>query len=390
MRSKLIWIFAGEASGDLYGARLVRELAAVSRGGARIACMGGPEMKKAGAEIIADSSEMGVVGGVELVGKFFKIASVFLGLVKRAAAERPDLVVLIDYPGFNIRFAKKMRALGIPVLWYISPQVWAWRKSNIPKLAERCRKMMVIFPFEPDVYKGSGLETEFTGHPLAEIVRERRDPALKRDPDLVILLPGSRGSETSRLFKPMLEAAALLYERRPGLKFVVSAPRKSVYDDLVRIRSGMEAAGFKTPPLSIECGRTDVLLQTASAGLAASGTVTVECAIAGVPLVVAYRLHPFSFFLARRVIKIKLFRGFFTMVNVIADREIFQEFLQFQVTPRALADAFEKIMPGGERRAEVERGMAEVTDALSLKSRGASRRAAEICWELANECAKHS
>ncbi|MBQ9338045.1 MAG: lipid-A-disaccharide synthase [Lentisphaeria bacterium] len=371
-----IWIVAGESSGDLYGAKLARDLRKLDPS-AEIAGMGGVKMRNAGVRLLVDSTELGVVGFIEVLGILFKILRILFFLVKKAGEERPDAVVLIDYPGFNIRLAKQLKKRGIPVIWYISPQVWVWRKSNIPRLARYCTKMMVIFPFEVDVYRGSGLEVEFVGHPLVETVQERRDPALVRDPNSILLLPGSRKSETKRLLAPLLDAAVLLKKRHPELHFVISAPREKVAADL---RRGLEEyrhlhPGEELPEFPIESGKTPELLQTCIAGFAASGTVTVECAIAGLPLVVAYRLNPVTFLLARLIIR-KLFRNAFTMPNIILDRKLFEEFLQFQVTPDALVEAMEKILPGGSRRAEVEAGMAEMTREISGGVTGAGENAA--------------
>ena len=170
VRPSKIWIVAGESSGDLYGAQLTRDLKRLDPT-VEIAGMGGAKMREAGVRLLVDSTELGVVGIVEVLGILFKIIRIMLFLLREAEKERPDAVVLIDYPGFNIRLAKRLKARGIPVVWYISPQVWVWRKSNIPKLARYCTKMMVIFPFETEVYKGTGLDVEFVGHPLVEIVR---------------------------------------------------------------------------------------------------------------------------------------------------------------------------------------------------------------------------
>lgn len=377
-KDTLIWIMAGESSGDLYGARIASELRRISPG-VRIAGMGGVEMRKAGVDILVDSSELGVVGLIEVLGNLFTFIRILLFFTREAARQRPDAVVMVDYPGFNIRFAKRLWKLGIPVIWYISPQVWVWRKSNIPKLAKYCRKLLVIFPFEPEVWKGSGLDTEFAGHPLVEIVRERTDPSIRRDPERILLLPGSRKSETSRLMESFLETALLLQQRHPNLKFAISAPRKKTYEDILSLRDQFlrKHPGTVLPKMEISWGQTARWMQEASCGLAASGTVTVESAIAGLPLVVAYRLNPLTFLLARCIIG-KLFRGFFTMVNIILNRKVFEEFLQFQVTPENLADAVERILPGGSRRLEVEKDMLEMTNALSCGSENATSRSAAL------------
>lgn len=375
-----VWIFAGEASGDIYGAMMANEIRKQMAGQEiTIAGMGGPEMKKAGVDILVDSTELGVIGLFEIGMMIFKFIKIFRYLEQLALSEKPDVVILVDYPGFNIRFAKSMYKKGIPVIWYISPQVWAWRKSNIPKLARYCRKMFLIFPFEQDVYKSTGLDTVYVGHPLIEIVKGRADASIKRDDNLLLLLPGSRTGEVTRLFEPMLETITILKKRKPELKFVLSAPNQKIFNIVNDIYHDFKASHNDVPDVEITTGMTAHWQQAASTGIAASGTVTVECAIAGLPLVVVYKLNPVTFFLARWIVIRNLFRGFFTMVNIIADKCIFEEYLQHQVVPDALADAVEKILPGGTRRREVEDGINNVVEALTVDSAGASRRAAVEC-----------
>jgi lipid-A-disaccharide synthase len=375
---RTVWIIAGETSGDLYGAWLARELRALSPG-IRIVGMGAAEMRAAGVEILVDSTELGVVGAVEIVSQIGTFIRIFLGMVARAVRERPAAVVLIDYPGFNIRFARKMHEHGIPVIWYISPQVWAWRKSNIPKLAKYCRKMLLIFPFEPETYAGTGLDAEFVGHPLVDLVRNRADSGLVRDPNLVLLLPGSRRSEIHRLLRPMLDAATELSRRHPELRFVIAAPREKIRREIEATLQGFCESGT-APKIEIDCGRTGYWMQVASTGLAASGTVTVECAIAGLPLVSIYRLNPITYFGAGLVIT--LFRGFFTMVNIIADRMVFEEYVQDFVRADHLVPAVERILPGGERREQVLRDMAFVTQHLTGGRENVCRNAAVACLRL--------
>ncbi|OGV48186.1 MAG: lipid-A-disaccharide synthase [Lentisphaerae bacterium GWF2_44_16] len=377
-----IWILAGEASGDIYGARLSEEIRKLTAGktSVSISGMGGPEMKKAGVDILVDSTELGVVGLFEIGMMIFKFIGIFRYLERKAAEEKPDAVILVDYPGFNIRFAKSMYKKGIPVIWYISPQVWAWRKSNIPKLAKYCAKMLVIFPFEPETYKGTGLDVEFTGHPLVDVVAERGDASIERQLDTVLLLPGSRGGEIKRLLVPMLETVSLLKKKNSALKFVISAPNEKIFSMVREMYDDFQRKNPDLPGIEISCGRTAYWQQAAGTGLAASGTVTVECAIAGLPLVVVYKLNPFTFLLARMLIT--LFRGFFTMVNIIAYKVVFEEFLQKNVRAELLVPAMERIMPGGARREDVEKDMLSVKDALSAGSKGASFRAAEACVDF--------
>ena len=354
---------AGEASGDMYGAALARDFAARCRAAgyaARIGGMGGPAMAAAGVERTVDSTELGVIGIVEILRNIFTFIGIYRKLVRKVREERPDAVVLIDYPTFHLMFAKVLHRLKIPVIWYVSPHVWVWGRRRIPKLAKLCRKMLVIFPFEPEVYAGSGLDTEFVGHPLIDMVEARRDPAVVRDPDLMVLLPGSRSMEIKYLLKPMLETVAELAKRHPNLRFVLSAPRERT---AAHCRKVMEAfrkrhPGAGLPEIPVECGRTGYFQQAAGTGLAASGTVTVESAVAGLPLVVIYKLNYLT--LAIFGLFVRLFRNAFTMVNIIADKPVFEEYLQWKVVPSVLVPAVERILPGGPERPRVEREMREV------------------------------
>lgn len=377
-----IWIFAGEASGDTYGAELAQEIRKQMQGkNVSISGMGGSKMKEAGIDIMVDSTELGVVGLIEVLKHIFVFIRIFRFLVKKAEQERPDAIVLIDYPGFNIRFAKQMYKRNIPVIWYISPQVWAWRKSNIPKLATYCSKMLVIFPFEPETYQGTGLDVKFVGHPLVEIVKDRLDPKIKRDEKYVLLLPGSRTHEVQRLLPPMLETACRLFQNDPELKFAISAPRQKIFDQIKTIVDEFKNEKEESlPDFELTCGDTQQWMQKAGTGLAASGTVTVECAISGLPLVVVYKLNSVTFMIARCVIT--LFRGFFTMVNIIANKTVYEEFLQKEVEAGTLYEAMKKILPGGSRREEVLKDIKAVSESLSSGGRKASANAARECVEF--------
>lgn len=382
---KEIWIIAGESSGDLYGAKLASEL---RRRAPDIAVrgMGGIEMRKAGVDIIVDSSELGVIGIIEVLENLFKFIKILSLMIREAKKRRPRAVVMVDYPGFNIRFAKALWKAGIPVIWYISPQVWVWRKGNIAKLAKYCRKLMVIFPFEPEVYEGSGLDVEFVGHPLVDIVQSRTDAAIERDANTFLLLPGSRKKEIDYLLEPFLKTVSLLKTRHPNMKFIAALPRERV---LQMVKTGIEEFRAKypdhpLPEIQLTRGKNSFWMQRCTAGLAASGTVTVECAIARLPLVVAYRLNPMTFLLARLIIG-KLFRGFFTMVNIILYRCAFEEFLQHQVVPEDLADAVDRILPGGERRAQVDKDMDEMVSMISGGASGAIAKAVSCILKVQAE-----
>ena len=384
---KRIWILAGEASGDLYGARLAEELRriAAERGEPlELSGMGGPRMIAAGIPVKVDSSELGVMGLIEVLKLLFTFIGVFFKLVFAARRERPDATVLIDYPGFNLLFALVMKLSGIRVVWYISPHLWVWGKWRKPVLARLCSRMLVIFPFETEVFAGTGLRCDFVGHPLIDIVEERRDPAIRRDPDVFLLLPGSRKMEIARLFRPMLDCLAPLAAERPGLVFHLAAPREKIAAQCRAILDAYRRKHPETPEVTISVGDTGEWLQRAGTGLAASGTITVEAAIAGLPLVVGYRLNYVTLAIASLVVR--LYRGFFTMTNIIADRAVYREFLQWHFVPKELLPAIREILPDGARRAEVESGMDEVRELLSDRgaTATAARRAALACWEEAS------
>ncbi|MBE6400052.1 MAG: lipid-A-disaccharide synthase [Lentisphaerae bacterium] len=375
---KKIWIMAGESSGDMYGAALAAELRALAAANGEtveFSGMGGAAMIKAGIPVKVDSTELGVIGVFEVLKSIFTFIRIFFQLVNAAKKERPDAVVLIDYPGFNIRFAKKMHQLGIPVYWYISPQVWVWNKKRLPVLAKVCTKMLVIFPFEVEVYSGVPLETKFVGHPLVDVIAGRKDPAITRDDNTLLLLPGSRKNEIERLLVPMLETVCALHGKHPQLKIQLSTPREKIAALCRQKIAAFRKKHPELPEVSVSVGDTGYWQQRAGTGLAASGTVTVECALAGLPLVVGYKLNFFTLVLAK--ILVKLYRGFFTMVNIIANREVYQEFLQWHFCPAEVAPALEAILPGGARREEVLAGMNEVKELLTAGStEPALRRAA--------------
>lgn len=380
-----IWIMAGEASGDIYGAALagdLRKLGAAEGVEVEIGGMGGPAMAAAGVHRTVDSSELGVVGFLEIIKHIFTFIGVYWRLIKALKKERPDAVILIDYPTFNMLFGKQARKLGIPVIWYVSPHVWVWGKRRIPKLAKLCCKMLVIFPFETEVYAHSKLDTEFVGHPLLDMVDRRRDPAISRDPGLVALLPGSRSGEIDRLLKPMLQTAAGLAQKHPELRFVITTPREKVALRCQKILQKFRRKHPELPEIPVEIGKTAYYQQAAGTGLAASGTVTVESAIAGLPLAVIYRVNWLSLMIA--AVLVKLYRNSFVMPNIIANKKVYEEFLQHQVTPRNLIPAIERILPGGAERNRVIKDMQEVRTLLGddgHSRQSASEKAAAAVWK---------
>ena len=351
MPTNTIWIISGEASGDDYGAGLARAIAK-RRPDVTIRGMGSDKMRAAGVDIMVDSTDLGIVGIVEV----FRHIRFFLNLMKdltaRAAAERPDAVVMIDYPGFNIRFAQRLHKIGIPVVYYISPQVWAWKAGRIPKIAACVSRMLCIFPFEPEVYAKTSMRTEFVGHPLLETLAPYTSQPEDRDPNLVILLPGSRRAEITRLLPDFLRAAQILKKQNPALRF--HAPMRNA--QAIGMAKGIIAeqlAGEDVPELEFSAEDAREWLRKGSAGIAASGTITVEATILGLPVVVAYKLNWLTWQYAKRAVKLPSI----TIANLVTKETVFEERLQHDATPQNLASSLADILPGGKRREQTIDGM---------------------------------
>lgn len=372
-----IWIIAGESSGDIYGAELSRKLKEL-RPDIHVKGMGGINMKAAGVDIIVDSTELGIVGIVEVLKSVPFFLKLLNRLADKAAAERPAAVVLIDYPGFNLRFAEKLHKLGIPVVYYISPQVWAWKKGRIPKIARDVTRMLCIFPFEPDVYKGTGLRAEFVGHPLLELLAPFKEKNNQRDDNLVLLLPGSRTSELKAHMKVFLETAVKMLEEHPALHFAMPLPREKTKNTAIEIMKGIDVPDKLKNVLDLSVGNARELMTSATAGLAASGTVTVEAAILGLPLVVAYKVNWLTYQIAKRLVKLPAI----TIANLVTGHTVYEERLQYEATPDKISAALNDILPGGCRRDEVVNGMCECVDMLGNKS-NVSRKVAENVLEVA-------
>ena len=342
----IVWIIAGESSGDAYGAALAEALHR-RQPQLRLHGMGMEKMRAAGVELFTDSSELGIIGIWEAIKHLPFFIRLMRQFVARAKAERPETVVLIDYPGFNLRLAQRLHALGIRVVWYVSPQVWAWKRGRIWKLARCCDRMLCIFPFEPQCYAPTSLRAQFVGHPLLGMLEPYRRRGFERDGDLVLLLPGSRRMELERLMPSFLEAACILHRHNPALRFEFALPRPAVMELAKRLAAKC-ALPDDAPQFAWSCGVTRERMAAAAAAVAASGTVTVEAALLGLPVVVAYKLNWLSWMVARMLVKLSTI----TIANLVCGRSVFQEFLQDNCTGPNLAAALERILPGGPRRDE--------------------------------------
>ena len=359
---KRVMIVAGEVSGDQHAARLVRDLRA-ARGDVELFGIGGEALRREGVRTVVDARDMAVVGFAEVLARLRFFRGVFRRMVAMLDEERPDALLLVDYPGFNLRLAAKARERGIPVLYYVSPQVWAWHRSRIPKMAKILDLLMVIFPFEVGVFEGTGLKTVFVGHPLVDsakrtLARETEALAWPAGTKRVGVLPGSRRQEIERVFPAMLDAARELRRRDPEHAFMVPAASPE-------IRAAIEAKLAERPAaeraaVGVVDGRMRDVARQARAAMVCSGTATVETALMKCPMVVVYRMARPTYWFGRMVIRVR----WLGMVNLIANRELCPEFIQDAARPEAMADAIERIAADGAERSEQLAGLEEVGRAL--------------------------
>jgi lipid-A-disaccharide synthase len=374
-------VVAGEASGDLHGARLLAELRRLVPDLTAFG-LGGPELRAAGLEAVADSSEVAVVGVVEVVKMLPRIRQVFAALLAEVDRRQPRAAVLIDFPDFNLRLAGRLARRGIPVIYYISPQVWAWRRGRVRTIARRVDQMLVLFPFEVEFYRRAGVPAVHVGHPLVDEV-PRLPSAWDRalavgEPYRLALLPGSRRSEVEALLPAMLQAAARLAAEVPVAVSLIRAPgipEAMLAAHVEVLRQG----GFALAVRVVSEDRFGAIADSHLA-LCASGTATLEVGLLGTPMVVLYRLALWSYVLAKLLVRLPNF----AMVNLVLGREVVPELLQGEAEPVRIAAEALRLLRDGEARARVRDGLAELRPRLG--EGGASARAAkQVAAVLARE-----
>lgn len=365
-----IMLSAGEASGDLHGESLARAMQKL-RPGVELIGFGGPKMAAAGVRLCADMREYSIMGVWEVIRNLRRIFALLQKLKDFMAAEKPDLLVLIDYPDFNWRLAAKAKAMGIPVFSYIPPSAWAWRRGRAKKCAALADELAAVFPFELPVYQAAGANISFQGNPLLDTVKSSMSLAEARNyfqvspkGEPVLLLPGSRKQEIAMLFPPMLEAAALLQAERPALEFFV--PVAAGID-----QSALEAmAAGRGVNLCFTHDKNYDLMNISSFAIAASGTVVLEAAIMGLPCVALYRMAALNYFIGRLLVKIDNF----TLPNILAGRAVQQELLQDQVTGPQVFQAARRFYAEPGYREQVLAGLKEAVGRLGPP--GAAERVA--------------
>lgn len=366
-------IVAGEASGDHLAARLIAELGRLVPG-LSLFGLGGDELRAQGLTAVAHSAEISVVGLTEVVKVLPRARQIFRALLAAAERRRPRLAVLVDFPEFNLRLAKKLKALGIPVAYYISPQVWAWRRGRVRSIAKVVDRMLVLFPFEADFYRGHGVDVVHVGHPLVDEV-----PALAqvwdREPDRpgpfrVALLPGSRASEVEALLAVLLAAAARLARDFPVEVRLIRAPTvpAQVIDEAVAL-SGM-------PVEVVAAADRFAAVAGSHVALCASGTATLEVGLLGTPQVVVYRLARWTYLLGRLLVRLPDV----SLVNLVLGRRVVPELIQAAANPESIAAHAALLLTDRPAREAMRAALAGLRAALGRG--GASRRAAQAVAEL--------
>jgi lipid-A-disaccharide synthase len=400
-----ILISAGEASGEMYGAQLIEallrqaELRSAGRTNASAPTQasqleffgaGGERMLAAGCEIVVDAKDLAVVGITEILGHLPKILGLYRKLLRAADEKRPVLAVVIDSPAFNWRVARQMKKRGIPVVYYVAPQFWAWRQGRVKLLRKYVNKALVIFPFEEKFYRDRGVDATFVGHPLADLpapaisreayAAENRIDAAK---SWITLMPGSRRKEVRMNLPTMLEAADRLAKDRlgGGYEFLLPVARtldSSFLTKLIAAPAEMrQAASLREIHLVPEALPA---LFHSRAGIVASGTATVEAAIMGTPFVMVYRVSPLTYALGKPRVRVP----YFAMVNLIAEEEVVPELVQHKFTAENVVRELNKIIPDGEPRASMIERLAAVKARLRGTGSGAhpSETAAEIILKM--------
>lgn len=350
MASLEFMVVAGEASGDQHAADLVAELRK-RRIDARFFGMGGTRLAAVGVDLVFSATEISVMGFAEVLPKLRRILRVMRGLEQAAARRHPDCAILVDVPDFNLRLARRLKWLGIPVVFYVSPKVWAWRSGRVQEIADLADLMLCIFPFEEEIYRRVGVRTRYVGNPVVDQLPPMAAPetfraalGLEQVRPTIALLPGSRISEVHRILPAMVGAAQLINLERPGLQAVVpvapSIPREAIVGPF---------AGTGLQPVVLD-GRAAEAVGASDVGIVASGTATLEAALMRRPFVVVYRMSPLTYRLAQLLVDL----DHVSLVNLLADRRLVPELLQGRATPKRIAFEVLRLWDSDERKPMLE------------------------------------
>ncbi len=392
---KKIFIVAGDPSGDLHGANLVNALKEISSQ-VEIYGLGGERMERAGVRLLDKLTELAIVGFSEAINSIAAIRQIYRKTEEFLRKEKPDRIVLIDYPGFNLRVASLAKRLKIPLIYYIGPQIWAWRRGRIKDIAELVNKMLVIFPFEEDTYKKAGVDVSFVGHPLLDTIQptKSKEEVCEKyglDPDIPIigLMPGSRKQEIERLLPVILEASRKIAENRK-VQFVLplagNIPMSYIKERITefetnrlnraRISRSRKEEGSPFPILVVRDEDYNIR-KTLTLALVASGTATLENACLGIPMIIVYKVSLFSYLLARLLIRIPRIG----LANIVAGKKVVPEFIQRKASAEEIAKVACQWLSNPGLMKEIRKELERVKEKLG--TRGASKRVARIILEEA-------
>lgn len=375
-----VMISCGEASGDLYAGALASEIIRLDKD-ADVFGLGGAQLQAGGGRLVADYRGLAVTGLAEALSVLPRALVAYRRLVEAARADAPDVFVAVDFPDFNFRLAAAMRRLGVPVVYYVSPQVWAWRPGRLKTMKRLVGRVLVIFPFEEPLYREVGIPVEFVGHPLVDLARAREPRAefLRRhglDPTVptVALLPGSRPNELQAILPTVAHAARLIAERVPGAQFVVArAPNlnPALFAPIAEFHATRGPS-----PVIVEA-QTDEVLAAADVAVTASGTATIQTALHGRPMVIVYRVSPFTYWIGKRFMRVETYG----MVNLVSGERIVPELMQDQFTAEAVAAEAVSLLTDTARGRRMREALGRVC--AKLGDGGASQRAAQSVLAVA-------
>ena len=374
-----VMISCGEASGDLYAGALAAELRR-RHPDSQIFGFGGPRLRDAGAELLGDFTKFSVTGLTEAIRVIPRSVSMLRRLVAAARDRRPDVFVPIDFPDFNFRLMASVRRMHVPVVYYVGPQLWAWRPGRMKIMRANVDRVLVIFPFEERIYRDAGVDVRFVGHPLIDLAQAGEARAsfmpahgLVADAPTVALLPGSRPNEVSRTVPVIADAVRMIRARVPGVQFVVACAPNIADEEFAPLLAG--GAGLNRPVLVRH--RTDEVIASADVAITASGTATVQCALHGRPMVVVYRLSPLTYRLGKPFVTVDTY----AMPNLVAGRTIVPELIQDDFTPERVSQEVVALLTDHAHYDRMQLGLQEVRAQLGLP--GATSRAADAILEVA-------
>ena len=373
---KTVFIVAGEASGDLHAANLCKELLSMDDS-IQLQGMGGKNMREAGVDVLFDASKLAVVGIVEVLFKYRMIKGVLNQIQAHIKQSPPDLLILVDYQEFNQKLAAYAKSIGIKVLFYIGPQVWAWRPKRVYKMARIVDQMAVIFPFEVALYEKANVPVKFTGHPLVDEIipdknKQQARAALSLDEKITVgLFPGSRMGEIERLLPIMLETAKLLRNKHPELQFVLPLASTVQREDLAEYGKDLVALKIKL----IENNTHDVI-QACDSIIVASGTATLEIGLMGTPMVITHKLAWLSYFILSRLVKIT----HIGLINIVPEKEIVKEFIQHEATAENLANETLQILDNEKYNQNMRDELSKLRELLGTG--GGSRNVAKLAYSM--------